>query len=117
MNNKIINLHFYSEYSFFESPTKIKNYVEWAKENNLNSLVITDHNNVHGFADFRKYCFLYNIKPIFGIDLDVENVRFILLAKNNQGFQKIKLLAYNKSKNIEIKIEDILSDNLVIILK
>ena len=116
MNNKIINLHFYSEYSFFESPTKIKNYVEWAKENNLNSLVITDHNNVHGFADFRKYCFLYNIKPIFGIDLDVENVRFILLAKNNQGFQKIKLLAYNKSKNIEIKIEDILSDNLVIIL-
>ncbi len=116
MDNKIVNLHFYSEYSFFESPTKIKNYVEWAKENNLDSLVITDHNNVHGFADFRKYCTLHNIKPIFGIDLDVENVRFILLAKNNIGFQKIKLLAYNKSKNLEIKVEDILSNDIITIL-
>lgn len=116
MNNKIINLHFYSEYSFFESPTKIKNYVEWAKENNLDSLVITDHNNVHGFADFRKYCSLHHIKPIFGIDLDVEDVRFVLLAKNNLGFQKIKLLTYNKSKDLKIKIEDIISDDIFIIL-
>ncbi len=116
MNDKIINLHFYSEYSFFESPTKIKDYVEWGKKNNLSALVITDHNNVHGFGDFRKYCYSNNIKPIFGIDLDFDNIKFILLAKNNDGFSEIKKLAYEKSKNNKLKIENIISNNLFIIL-
>ncbi|MBR3348325.1 MAG: DNA polymerase III subunit alpha [Mycoplasmataceae bacterium] len=110
--SKINNLHFFSEYSFFESPTKIKDYVEFAKQNEMEALVLTDHNNVHGFAEFKKYCFLNKIKPIFDIDLDFENGRLILLSKNKKGFEKIKELSFLKSKNVVLKIEDIDDDNL-----
>ncbi|MBD5423158.1 MAG: DNA polymerase III subunit alpha [Mycoplasma sp.] len=113
---KIINLHFYSEYSFFESPTKIKEYVNFGKNNEIECLVLTDHNNIHGYAEFRKYCNVNNIKPIFGIDLDVEDIRLILLAKNNKGFSEIKNFAYQKSKNTIIKFSDISDENLFIIL-
>ncbi len=112
---KLINLHFNSEYSFFESPTKIKDYVEWASQNNYNSLVLTDHNNVHGFAEFRKYCNEKNIKPIFGIDLDFNGGRLILLAKNKEGFEEIKRLSYIKSKLEFLNIDEI-NDNDVFII-
>ncbi|MBR3832019.1 MAG: PHP domain-containing protein, partial [Mycoplasmataceae bacterium] len=98
--SKINNLHFFSEYSFFESPTKIKEYVEFAKQNEMEALVLTDHNNVHGFAEFKKYCLLNKIKPIFGIDLDFENGRLILLSTNKKGFEKIKELSFLKSINV-----------------
>lgn len=113
---KINNLHFYSEYSFFESPTKIKEYVEWGKKNNLKALVLTDHNNIHGYAEFRKYCQNENIKPIFGINLDVEDVQLILLAKNNEGFSEIKELSYKKSQEKNISFNEISDQNLFIIL-
>lgn len=111
----INTLHFFSEYSFFESPTKIKDYVEFAKKNNLKQIVLTDHNNIHGFGEFRKYCFLNEIKPIFGIDLDLEEGRVILLAKNNNGFQEIKNLAFKKSTNKKILLSHISDENLYII--
>lgn len=113
--NKITNLHFNSEYSFFESPTKIKDYVEFAKKHNLNALVLTDHNNIHGFAEFRKYCELYKIKPIFGIDIDFDQGRLILLAKNNKGFSEIKKFSYLKSKNKKLTIEQLSDENLFVI--
>ncbi len=109
------NLHFNTEYSFFESPTKVKDYVENARKLGLNQLVITDHNNVHGYGEFRKYCHINNIKPIFGIDLDVEEGRVILLAKNNGGFLEIKELSFKKSKEEKISINDINDKNLFII--
>ena len=109
------NLHFNTEYSFFESPTKVKDYVENARKLGLNQLVITDHNNVHGYGEFRKYCYINNIKPIFGIDLDVEEGRVILLAKNNSGFLEIKELSFKKSKEEKIFIDDISDKNLFII--
>ena len=113
--NTISNLHFYSEYSFFESPTKIKDYVEFAKKNGIKSLVLTDHNNVHGFAEFRKYCEENEIKPIFGIDADFEEGRFILLAKNNNGFELIKKIALDKSMNLINSILSIDTNNIYVI--
>lgn len=113
--NKILTLHFNSEYSFFESPTKIKDYVLFAKSNSIKSLVLTDHNNVHGFAEFRKLCNENNIKPVFGIDLDIAEGRVILLAKNNLGFEEIKKFAYLISLNKNISINEINDKNLFII--
>lgn len=113
--NKLINLHFASEYSFFESPTNIKEYVEFGYKNNLSHLVLTDHNFVFGFAEFRFWCETYNIKPIYGIDLDIDDFRLILLAKNKKGFDEILHLSYLKSKNLNLSIDLIKDDNLYII--
>lgn len=113
--SRLINLHFSSEYSFFESPTSIKEYVEYAKTNNFSIIALTDHNYVFGYAEFKFYCQKNNIKSIFGIDLDVENARLILLAKNNRGFNEILNLSYIKSKNKDISIDDLNDENVYII--
>lgn len=113
--NNINNLHFLSEYSFFEGPTKIKDYVEFGKKHNLTSLVLTDRNNVFGYAEFRKFCFQNSIKPIFGIDLDIKEGRIILIAKNIEGFNEIKNFSYLKSLNKNISIDDINDNNLFLI--
>ena len=113
--SKLINLHFASEYSFSESPTNLREYVEFAKKNNISILPLTDHNFVFGFAEFRQLCQEHNIKPIYGIDLDVEDFRLILLAKNKAGFNEILKLSYLKSINQNIKTTQISEQNLYVI--
>lgn len=112
---QLINLHFASEYSFFESPTTIKEYITFAVQNNIDTLVLTDHNYVFGFAEFKKECEKNNIKPIYGIDLDVDNFRLILLAKNIAGFNEILNLSFLLSKKEKISINEINEKNLIII--
>ena len=112
---KLINLHFASEYSFSESPTNLKEYVEFAKNNDIKILPLTDHNFVFGFAEFKQLCQAHDIKPIYGIDLDVEDFRLILLAKNKSGFDEILRLSYLKSINHTIKTTQISEQNLYVI--
>lgn len=112
--SKFINLHFNSEYSLLESSVTIDSYILFAIENNISTLSITDHNNMYGADKFITLCKKNNIKPIIGVDLDVENFRWILLAKNYLGFQELNRLVSLKSKQV-ININDINSENLFII--
>ncbi len=112
--SKFVNLHFNSEYSLLESNVTINSYIEFAHENNISILSITDHNNMHGVDKFVSLCKSNNIKPIIGVDLDVEDFRLILLAKNYLGFQELNRLVSLKTKQ-EIKIEDIDKSYLFVI--
>ncbi|MGL5643839.1 MAG: PHP domain-containing protein, partial [Metamycoplasmataceae bacterium] len=71
--SKFVNLHFNSEYSLLESSVTIDSYIAFAIQNNISLLSITDHNNMYGVDKFIKLCRKNNIKPIVGVDLDVEN--------------------------------------------
>lgn len=113
--DKLINLHFASEYSFSESPTNLNEYVNFAKANGITTLALTDHNFVFGFAEFRKLCQMHGIKPIYGIDLDVADFRVILLAKNKAGFDEICQLSYQKSQGQTIHLDMLNDQNLFII--
>ncbi|MGL5591978.1 MAG: DNA polymerase III subunit alpha [Metamycoplasmataceae bacterium] len=112
--SKFVNLHFNSEYSLLESSVTIDSYISFAIQNNISLLSITDHNNMYGVDKFIKLCRKNNIKPIVGVDLDVENFRLVLLAKNYQGFQELNRLVSLKSKQ-NINITDIKTKNLFVI--
>ncbi|MGL5732479.1 MAG: DNA polymerase III subunit alpha [Metamycoplasmataceae bacterium] len=112
--SKFVNLHFNSEYSLLESSVTIDSYISFALENNISILSITDHNNMYGVDKFIKLCKKNNIKPIIGVDLDVDNFRLLLLAKNYQGFQELSRLVSLKSKQ-NININDIDSKNLFVL--
>lgn len=73
--SKFVNLHFNSEYSLLESSVAIDSYILFAVENNISTLAITDHNNMYGVDKFITLCKKNNIKPIIGVDLDVEDFR------------------------------------------
>ncbi|ENY69707.1 DNA polymerase III, alpha subunit [Mycoplasmopsis bovigenitalium 51080] len=113
--NKFINLYNTTEYSFLNSLIRIEDLVKQSKENDLKAVALTDYNNMFGLGIFLDLCSKYKIKPIIGVDIDIAQYRFILLAKNYAGFQKINNLILNKSKNIELSIENIIDNDIFVI--
>ena len=81
------------------SMIKIDELIKVAKENNLKALTITD-NNMYGVLDFYKACKNNDIKPIIGLEITIEEVKFVLYAMNYDGYKNL------------IKITTLLSDNL-----
>ncbi len=111
----LINLHANTEYSILESTIKIDSLISAAQKHNVNTLTITDHNVMYGVPKFVKKCNEANIKPIIGLDLDVEDFRLILLAKNYKGYQHLIELSSRKIKGERITINDIDPTDLFII--
>ena len=61
-----------------------------ASENGATTLALTDINNTSACLDFVRLSHKYNIKPILGVDFrNAAQQQFILIAKNNKGFQNI----------------------------
>ncbi|WP_033160865.1 DNA polymerase III subunit alpha [[Mycoplasma] collis] len=112
---KFINLNTHTEYSFLESTIKINSLFDYAIKNNLTTLAITDRNNMFGVPFFLKKAKENNIKPIIGVDLDVEDYRFILLAKNYAGYQFLLKLVSKINKDKKIELSEIYNENIFII--
>ena len=61
-----------------------------AQSNHVESLALTDINTTSACLDFVRLSSRYNIKPVLGVDFrNGADQKFVLLAKNNEGFQKI----------------------------
>ena len=78
-----------TSYSILSSLNKIDNLTNKAKEFNYSSLAITDNNSMFGVYEFYLACKKNNIKPIIGIEIHNNDDKFILLAKNNNGYKNL----------------------------
>lgn len=86
----MIHLHVRSAYTLLKSTIKIEELVLKASQNHMTALALTDKNVMHGAMTFKRVCQKQGIKPIFGIECEVdiedERICVILLAKNDQGY-------------------------------
>ena len=84
-------------YTLLDSTIQIQNLVKKAKELGFDSVAITDRNVMFAFPVFLKYCKMYQIKPIFGLEIIVNyhevKVPFVLLAKDNLGYKNLMKLS------------------------
>ena len=97
------------------SMIKIKDLVIEAKKNNLKALTITD-NNMYGAIEFYKECLNAGIKPIIGLEIDID-YKIILYAENYDGYKNLmKITTYKEDKKISLKYLEKVSDNLLCIL-
>ena len=98
------------------STIKIKELIKFAKQNHIYALTITD-NNMYGVLEFYKECTKNNIKPIVGLEVKIEDLEFILYAKNYKGYQNlIKLTTIMSAENLTIQnIQKYSSDLLCIV--
>ena len=63
-----------------------------AKQQGLNKIALTDINNTSGILDFVRLAPQFNIQPIAGIAFhDGDELRFIGLAQNNEGFEELNI--------------------------
>ena len=81
MSAKFASLHTHSHYSLLKALPKIPDLVQKAKEVGCEALALTDLNNLYGAIEFIKECKAQGVKPIIGIDIDIEDgSRAVLLA-------------------------------------
>ena len=90
-----IPLRIKTSYSLLTSLIDIKKMVLFCKERGINTLCITD-TNMYGVMEFYKECKNNNIKPVIGLELNVDNKIVILYAKNYEGYQNLTRLIFVK---------------------
>ena len=92
-------LHLYSQYSFLESGILLEKFLSIVYKNNVKCIALTDKNILMGLPEFDKLSKKYNIKPIFGMDLIIEDVLFTFLIKNEDGYKNLSKLSLLFSSN------------------
>lgn len=110
-------LHLHSEYSFLESGILLEKLFDFLKSNNVTYVALTDKNVLIGFPKFSKLAKKYDIKPIFGMDLTLDEEIFTLLIQNEEGYKNLIKLSLLVNQNC-LTLNDLKanSNGLVIIL-
>jgi DNA polymerase-3 subunit alpha len=102
------HLHCHSHYSLLDGANRIPSMLKKCKENNMNSLAITDHGNLFGALEFYSKCREASINPIIGYEAYVApgkrtdrgatrmkeaSFHLTLLAMNKTGFHNLIKMA------------------------
>jgi len=78
-----------------------------ASENGLQTLALTDINTTSSCLDFVRLSEKHEIKPVLGVDFrNGAQQQFILIAKNNNGFQNINAYLSKFLHDSELKIPE-----------
>ena len=117
-------LYVRSVYSLLSSMCTIPKMVKKAKEKGYKAIGLVDKNVLSGAMSFYNECQKENIKPVIGLEVDIDigkTISIILYAKDDLGFLNlIKLSSYintNKQKNINIDILNKYRDHNYVVLK
>lgn len=107
-----IPLRVKTNYSLLTSLIDIKKLVLKCKKLRINSIAITD-DNMFGIMEFYSECKKNNIKPIIGLEININGKSILLYAQNYKGYQN---LCYISSNEISLELLKNNNDNLIIIL-
>lgn len=90
------HLHVHSNFSFLDGGSSVQALLDRAKEVGCDSLALTDHNGLYGAVRFYDYAKKTGIKPIIGVELQVDpqypspnTHHLILIAKNLNGYSNL----------------------------
>jgi len=112
-----IPLNIKTHYELLSSLIKIDNLVTFAKENEIPALGITD-SNMFGCMEFINLCSIHNIKPIIGLEVQIENLNMILYAKSYDGYVNLLNIVSERNLNaIDINILKEKSKDLICVTK
>lgn len=107
MNNNYTLTHLHSSYSILDSCTDFHDYVDWAVEHNMKSIVFTEHGNVLGQIEKKQYCDEKGIKYIHGTELYITSLLY----------HKRYKITENKDKSFHVdEVSQKIRDNYHVIL-
>src|SRR5215210_900854 len=85
-----VHLHCHSAYSLFEGTATPQTLVTIAKRLKMPALAMTDRNNLYGAILFYLYAQKSGVKPIIGMEVDLDDgSSLILLARNLDGYKNL----------------------------
>ena len=84
------HLHVHSNFSFLDGGSSVQQLLDQAKALGYRSLALTDHNGLYGAVRFYDYAKQIGIKPIIGVEIDLESGHhLVLLARSLQGYSNL----------------------------
>ena len=84
------HLHVHSNFSFLDAGSSVQQLLDQAKAKGYKTLALTDHNGLYGAVRFYDYAKQIGIKPIIGVELDIESGHhLVLLARGLQGYSNL----------------------------
>ena len=103
MNHKFTHLHVHTHYSLLDGLSKIPELLDYAKEQGMDSIAITDHGNMYGVVEFYKEAKKRGIKPIIGSEMylayetindrrpniDDKQYHLVLLVRDKKGYENL----------------------------
>ncbi|MFT3842577.1 MAG: DNA polymerase III subunit alpha [Myxococcaceae bacterium] len=99
------HLHLHTLYSLLDGAIRMKDLIKTVKAKGMSSVAVTDHGNMFGTIDFYKKAKEAGVKPIIGLEAYVAGPKgrgdrsekianhLILLAKNQEGYANLRVLA------------------------
>ena len=100
-----VPLHLHTEFSLLDGAIRLKKLCQFAKENDMPAVAITDHGVMYGAMEFCKTAKEAGVKPIIGCEFYVydgditekksgqELYHLVLLAKSKKGYENLVKLA------------------------
>jgi len=99
------HLHLHTLYSLLDGAIRMKDLIKTVQAKGMSAVAVTDHGNMFGAIDFYKKAKDAGIKPILGMEAYVAGEKgrgdrnekvahhLILLAKNDEGYANLRVLA------------------------
>ncbi len=109
-----INLNVHSHYSLQNSTLSIDDIIKYANDHNQQYVCLTDEDNLYGAIEFYNKAIKANLKPIIGLEINYQNNRLVLIAKNHQGFQNLIKISTHIMKQEAFVIHNLLNNVFVI---
>ena len=91
--SQFVHLHNHSDFSLLESSQSIKSLVDKVKELSMDSVALTEKNNLFSMIDFYKYALKNGIKPIIGVEISIEKSNYHQNISSDHNFYQLVLLA------------------------
>lgn len=112
----LIPLKVVTEYTLLKSTIKIGELANFLVEHNIQACAICD-TNMYGVMSFYKEMTQKNIKPIIGLEINIDNYPIYLYAKNELGYHKLlKIHTAKEKNNLTFEILDTYLEDIKIVL-
>ena len=92
-----VPLHLHTEYSLLDGAIRTTQLCEFAKENNMPAVAITDHGVMYGALDLYIHAKDIGVKPIIGCEFYVTTCDIKDKSQNNREYFHLVLIAKNET--------------------
>lgn len=99
-----VPLHVYTEYSFLKSGLTMEKLIGCARKAGFRNLGISDYQVLHGLPHFDELTTSFKINPIFGMDLDYQNLLLSFYIKDENGYLNLVAITNHLQRN-EINLD------------
>lgn len=110
-----INLNTHSYYSLLMSSITIDDIINFAIKNKQKYVSLIDINSMYGTIEFYHKAINNNLIPVIGLQIEYQNEKVILVAKNNNGCKNLFKISSLVMTNRKLDLSQHLADLFVIV--